>query len=105
MSRILVTGGAEFMGANLVASLVREGRETSVEELASLVGSAIGVALAIEGRPPRKADAIRNFPTTDRAQQALGKAASVELPEGLWGTADRLSNARNAEIRPPLAAK
>ncbi|HET7677763.1 MAG TPA: NAD-dependent epimerase/dehydratase family protein [Candidatus Limnocylindrales bacterium] len=64
------------------------GRETTVNELATAIGRAVGRPLAIHHGPAREGDVRRNVSRVDKAAERLGYRAQVGLDEGLRRTAD-----------------
>jgi len=75
---------------------VASGVETSLNDLATALGRAMGVRVAPEYGPERKINAVpRRLASTDKAKRMLGFTASVPLDEGLsrlvtWWRAERV---------------
>lgn len=63
------------------------GRETTVNELARVLGIAVGRPLAVRHEPARAGDVLRNASRVDRAAELLGWRAEVLLADGLRETA------------------
>jgi UDP-glucose 4-epimerase len=66
---------------------VGTGRETTVNELAAAIGSAVGRPLEIVHEAARAGDVRRNVSRVDKAASQLNYRASVALDEGLADTA------------------
>jgi nucleoside-diphosphate-sugar epimerase len=75
---------------------VATGVETSLDELAAALSTAMGVAVAAEYGPQRKVNPVpRRLASTEKAARLLGFTASVPLEEGLarlvrWWRAERV---------------
>ena len=75
---------------------VASGVETSLNELATALGRAMGVRVVPEYRPGRKVNPVqRRLASTEKARRVLGFTASVPLEEGLsrlvkWWRAERV---------------
>jgi UDP-glucose 4-epimerase len=84
------------------------GRETTVAELASAVGHAIGARLEIRHDKLRPGDVRRNVSRVDKASAVLGYQASTPLAAGLAVTAEwfraALTEPELAAIRPHTAS-
>lgn len=95
-ARILVTGGAGFLGSHLCERLLGEAhdvvgldnpRETSMLELATMVGEMAGSRAGILHAPLPKDDPVRRNPDITRAQELLGGwTPQVSLERGLEAT-------------------
>ena len=66
---------------------VGTGRETTVNQLATAIGAAVGRPLEIRHVAARAGDVRRNVSRVDKAADRLGYRATVTLDEGLAGTA------------------
>ncbi len=77
------------------------GRETTINELASAIGRAIGRRPTIVHGPARDGDVRRNVSRVDKAARVLGYRAAMPLDEGLAETARWF---REAVLDPELAA-
>jgi UDP-glucose 4-epimerase len=66
---------------------VGTGRETTVNELAAALGSALGRSLPVRHEAARAGDVLRNASRVDLAAERLGWRAAVALPDGLRETA------------------
>ena len=64
------------------------GRPTSVNELATTLGSVLGVEFYPKHEPSRKGDVRQSFVSTEEASNNLGWRAEVPLDEGLTRTAE-----------------
>jgi len=73
-----VTGGVFQVGT---------GRETTVNELASALETALGRPLDTRHEPVRAGDVLRNASRVDRAAEHLGWRSSISLTDGLQMTA------------------
>lgn len=84
------------------------GRETSLNELAEALSTAIGREIEIEHRQARPGDVRRNVSGIDKAALCLGFRASTSLVDGLTRTATWFERAlrepRLAAIRPVAAS-
>ena len=75
---------------------VASGVETSLNDLATALGRAMGVRVVPEYRPGRKVNPVqRRLASTEKARRVLGFTASVPLEEGLsrlvkWWRAERV---------------
>ncbi|MDQ2966056.1 MAG: NAD-dependent epimerase/dehydratase family protein [Chloroflexota bacterium] len=65
---------------------VGTGRETTINELAAVIGRAAGRPSEIVRAPARPGDVRRNVSRVDKAEERLGYRAAVPLPEGLAET-------------------
>jgi len=82
---------------------VASGTETSLNELASELGRAMGVNLASEYGPARKVNPVpRRLADIRRAQEMLGFRAEVTLQEGLRQLVAWWARERSAEALPQL---
>ncbi|HEY8846011.1 MAG TPA: NAD-dependent epimerase/dehydratase family protein [Candidatus Limnocylindrales bacterium] len=72
---------------------VGTGRETTVNELAAAIGTAVGRPLEIVHEAARAGDVRRNVSRVDKAAELLGYRATVPLEEGLGWTASWFSAA------------
>lgn len=66
---------------------VGTGRETTINELAAAIGSAVGRPLEVRHAPARAGDVRRNVSRVDKAAAKLGYRAAVPLATGLADTA------------------
>jgi len=66
---------------------VGTGRETTVNELAAAIGTAVGRPLEIVHELARAGDVRRNVSRVDKAAERLAYRANVPLDEGLAATA------------------
>jgi nucleoside-diphosphate-sugar epimerase len=66
---------------------VGTGIETTVNELAAAVETAVGRSLEIRRLPARAGDIRRNVSRVDKAAERLGHRAAVPLVEGIARTA------------------
>jgi UDP-glucose 4-epimerase len=80
---------------------VGTGRETTVNELAAAIGSAVGRPLEIVHEAARAGDVRRNVSRVDKAASQLNYRASVALDDGLADTARWF---QAALVDPDLAA-
>jgi len=73
------------------------GIETSVNQLVDLAADILGTPPAIEHRPGRPGDPLRNFADNSRARAELGWKPEVSVRDGMAATADWLARTLEAE--------
>jgi UDP-glucose 4-epimerase len=87
---------------------VGTGRETTVNELADAIGTAVGRPLEIVHETERAGDVRRNVSRVDKASTKLGYRAAVSLGDGLAETArwfqEALADPELAAIAPHAAS-
>jgi nucleoside-diphosphate-sugar epimerase len=83
---------------------IASGMETSLTELATLLGHVMGVDLPPEYGPSRKATPVwRRLADVKKAERQIGFKAKVSLEEGLRQLVQWWRREKKAPVEPPLS--